>query len=76
MSNLLSAEYEKFITWQERISRANLKSTIAFMHRLAATPGGWNPDAEGVIFIEQIPAPIVLLTAADTDIQTLAAAVS
>ncbi|MBD2742497.1 cobaltochelatase subunit CobN [Coleofasciculus sp. FACHB-1120] len=46
------------------------------MHRLAATPGGWNPDAEGVIFIEQTPAPIVLLTAADTDIQTLAAAVS
>ncbi len=46
------------------------------MHRLAATPGGWNPQAEGVIFIEQTPAPIVLLTAADTDIQTLAAAVS
>ncbi|MFE1743692.1 cobaltochelatase subunit CobN [Coleofasciculus sp. H7-2] len=46
------------------------------MHRLAATPGGWNPDAEGVIFIEQTPAPIVLLTAADTDIQTLAAAIS
>ncbi len=46
------------------------------MHRLAATPGGWNPQAEGVIFIEQTPAPIVLLTAADTDIQTLAVAVS
>ncbi|MGA1282694.1 MAG: cobaltochelatase subunit CobN [Prochlorothrix sp.] len=44
------------------------------MHRLAATPGGWNPDAEGVIFIDQTPAPIVVLTAADTDIQTLAAA--
>ena len=46
------------------------------MHRLAATPGGWNPQEEGVIFIEQTPAPIVFLTAADTDIQTLAAAVS
>ncbi|HEY9873848.1 MAG TPA: cobaltochelatase subunit CobN, partial [Candidatus Obscuribacterales bacterium] len=45
------------------------------MHRLAATPGGWNPQAEGVIFIEQTPAPIVFLTAADTDIQTLAVAV-
>ncbi|EKQ67698.1 cobaltochelatase CobN subunit [Leptolyngbyaceae cyanobacterium JSC-12] len=45
------------------------------MHRLAATPGGWNPDDEGVVFIEQTPAPIVLLTAADTDIQTLANAV-
>ncbi|GAB4464899.1 MAG: hypothetical protein OHK0037_19310 [Elainellaceae cyanobacterium] len=42
------------------------------MHRLAASPGGWNPDTEGVIFLEQTPAPIVLLTAADTDIQTLA----
>lgn len=43
------------------------------MHRLAATPGGWNPQNEGVIFLEQTPAPIVFLTAADTDIQTLAA---
>src|SRR4028118_782205 len=45
------------------------------MHRIAATPGGWNPGTEGVIFIEQTPAPLVFLTAADTDIQTLAAAV-
>ena len=44
------------------------------MHRIAATPGGWNPNSEGVIFVEQTPAPIVILTAADTDIQTLAAA--
>ncbi|NEP59261.1 MAG: cobaltochelatase subunit CobN, partial [Symploca sp. SIO2G7] len=44
------------------------------MHRIAAMPGGWNPQAEGVIFIEQTPAPIIFLTAADTDIQTLAAA--
>ena len=43
------------------------------MHRIAATPGGWDPQAEGVILIEQSPAPIVFLTAADTDIQTLAA---
>jgi cobaltochelatase CobN len=46
------------------------------MHRLAATPGGWNPQNEGVIFVEQTPAPLVFLTAADTDIQTLAAAVT
>jgi cobaltochelatase CobN len=46
------------------------------MHRIAATPGGWNPQAEGVIFIEQTPAPIVLITAADTDIQTLAASMA
>ncbi|MDX2240295.1 MAG: cobaltochelatase subunit CobN, partial [Leptolyngbyaceae cyanobacterium bins.302] len=44
------------------------------MHRLAAIPGGWNPESEGVVFVEQTPAPIVVLTAADTDIQTLAIA--
>jgi cobaltochelatase CobN len=31
------------------------------MHRIAATPGGWNPQTEGVVFIEQTPAPIVFL---------------
>jgi len=41
------------------------------MHRIAATPGGWTPESQGVIFVEQSPAPIVLITAADTDIQTL-----
>ncbi|MBE9123546.1 cobaltochelatase subunit CobN, partial [Tychonema sp. LEGE 07199] len=46
------------------------------MHKIAATPGGWNPQAEGVIFIQQTPAPIVFISAADTDIQTLAAASS
>ena len=43
------------------------------MHRIPAIPGGWSPDSQGVIFIEQTPATIVFLTAADTDIQTLAA---
>jgi hypothetical protein len=28
------------------------------MHRLATIPGGWNPAAEGVIFVEQQPATI------------------
>ncbi|MEM9092222.1 MAG: cobaltochelatase subunit CobN, partial [Cyanobacteria bacterium P01_F01_bin.53] len=41
------------------------------MHRLAATPGGWNSSTEGVVFIDQAPAPIVVLTAADTDISAL-----
>ncbi|MGJ3246564.1 MAG: cobaltochelatase subunit CobN [Elainellaceae cyanobacterium] len=45
------------------------------MHRLLATPGGWTPDQDGVIFIDQTPAPIVFLTSADTDIQTLAGVV-
>ncbi len=44
------------------------------MHRIAALPGGWSPEQEGVVFVEQTPAPIVILTAADTDIQTLAIA--
>lgn len=46
------------------------------MHRIAAMPGGWDPDQEGVVLIDQTPAPIVFLTAADTEIQTLAAAIS
>ncbi|OUL18569.1 cobaltochelatase subunit CobN [Nostoc sp. RF31YmG] len=44
------------------------------MHRVSATSGGWN-QSEDLIFIEQTPAPFVFITAADTDIQTLAAAV-
>lgn len=46
------------------------------MHRIAASIPGSNFQTEGVIFLDQTPAPIVLLTAADTDIQTLAAAVA
>ena len=44
------------------------------MHRLAATPGGWDSTTEGVIVIEQTPAPILLLTSADTDISALSQA--
>ncbi|WP_198161145.1 cobaltochelatase subunit CobN, partial [Anabaena sp. CA = ATCC 33047] len=43
------------------------------MHRINSTSVGWN-QSEGVIFLEQTPAPVVFITAADTDIQTLAAA--
>ncbi|MGB5768271.1 MAG: cobaltochelatase subunit CobN, partial [Crocosphaera sp.] len=46
------------------------------MHRIAATPGGWNAQQEGVIFVEQNQAPIIFLTAADTDIQSLAASLT
>ena len=42
------------------------------MHRIAATPGGWSAEQEGVIFIEQNSAPIIFLSSADTDIQTIA----
>ena len=44
------------------------------MHRINATTGGWN-QSEGLFFLEQTIAPFVLITAADTDIQTLAAVV-
>jgi cobaltochelatase CobN len=41
------------------------------MHRLAAVPG--DPGAEGSIsFVEQPPAPLVLLSSADTDLVGLA----
>lgn len=45
------------------------------MHRISATPGGWHFQDLGTIVIQQTSAPIVCLTAADTDIQTLAGAV-
>ncbi len=43
------------------------------MHRISGISGGFN-QSESLIFIEQTPATLVLITAADTDIQTLAAA--
>ena len=42
------------------------------MHRLAALPG-LNADEAGVALVEQDAAPILFLTAADTDLTTLAA---
>ncbi len=44
------------------------------MHRIATISGGWNQSTDSVVFVDQQPAPIVIITAADTDIQTLAAA--
>jgi len=47
------------------------------MHRLATIPPNGqnnNSQPDNVIFVEQQPAPNVIITAADTDIQTLAAA--
>jgi cobaltochelatase CobN len=44
------------------------------MHRIATISGGWNQSTDSVVFIDQQPAPIIIITAADTDIQTLAAA--
>ena len=41
------------------------------MHRLAAVPGSTSPS-DGVVFIEQPPAEVVLLSSADTDLAVLA----
>ena len=38
------------------------------MHLIATIPGGWNPNDEGVFYIEQSPGDIVFLSAADTDL--------
>lgn len=46
------------------------------MHRTSTTSVGFNSQSASINFINQTTAPIVLLTAADTDIQTLAAAIS
>ncbi len=46
------------------------------MHRLATIPGGWEAGSspEGVVFIDQTPAPFIVMTAADTDIWVLSQA--
>ncbi|WP_138502676.1 cobaltochelatase subunit CobN [Nostoc sp. PA-18-2419] len=44
------------------------------MHRISGISGGWD-QSEGLTFVEQTPATLVLITAADTDIQTLATAI-
>ena len=46
------------------------------MHRTAASKTEFNLQSEDLIFLEQTTAKFVFLTSADTDIQTIAAAVS
>ena len=38
------------------------------MHLIATIPGGWNPNDEGVFYIDQSPGDIIFLSAADTDL--------
>lgn len=38
------------------------------MHLIATIPGGWNPNDDGVFYIEQEPGDIVFLSAADTEL--------
>src|ERR1700710_1865109 len=46
------------------------------MHLLRTTPGGFVDDAAGVMRIDQTPAPIVVLSSADTTLSLLAGAVA
>lgn len=41
------------------------------MHLIATIPGGWNPNDEGVFYIDQSPGDIIFLSAADTDLYVL-----
>ena len=41
------------------------------MHLIAAIPGGWNPNDEGVVYVDQSPGDVLFLSAADTEIHTL-----
>lgn len=41
------------------------------MHLIATIPGGWNPDDDGIFYIEQQPGDIVFLSAGDTEIHTM-----
>ncbi|WP_459212261.1 cobaltochelatase subunit CobN [Aquimarina rhabdastrellae] len=41
------------------------------MHLIATIPGGWNPNDDGVFYIEQEPGDIVFLSASDTEIHTM-----
>ena len=45
------------------------------MHRISTIADGLNLQTEELTFVEQTPATFVFLTSADTDIQTLSAAV-
>jgi len=40
------------------------------MHLIATIPGGWNPNDDGVFYIQQKPGDILFLSAADTDLYT------
>ena len=38
------------------------------MHLISTIPGGWNPNDEGVFYVQQAPGDILFLSAADTDL--------
>ncbi|UZR99777.1 cobaltochelatase subunit CobN [Chondrinema litorale] len=44
------------------------------MHLISTIPGGWNPNDEGIFYVEQEPGDIVFLSASDTEISSVNAA--
>jgi len=38
------------------------------MHLISTIPGGWNPNDEGVFYVQQAPGDVLFLSAADTDL--------
>lgn len=41
------------------------------MHLISTIPGGWNPNDEGVFYIEQTPGDVLFLSAADSELFTV-----
>jgi cobaltochelatase CobN len=41
------------------------------LHLIPTIPGGWNPNDDGVFYIQQTPGDIVFLSSADTEIHSL-----
>ncbi|MEM9338803.1 MAG: cobaltochelatase subunit CobN [Bacteroidota bacterium] len=41
------------------------------MHLISTIPGGWNPNEEGVFYIEQQPGEVLFLSAADTELYSV-----
>lgn len=41
------------------------------MHLISTIPGGWNPNDEGVFYVQQKPGDVLFLSAADTDLYIL-----
>lgn len=41
------------------------------MHLISTIPGGWNPNDEGVFYVQQEPGDILFLSAADSELATM-----
>jgi cobaltochelatase CobN len=44
------------------------------MHLISAIPGGWSPNQDGVVYVDQSPGDIIFLSASDTELATFSEA--